>query len=333
MSKTPIFLPSPTLLNIGQFLDEDAEEKGCDQEQWLLAYAHTLQHMGEAANGRTLRPNRVQFTPQVSQLVDAFIDRTQVEWVEAKVILCWNEPLWEVPHQRDEGIFAEVIFCLDQLAKCFPTRWAWDELVFLPPPAEPHMPHQSGHLGYIRGHIVDLGWALTSLCFRITKPNREFICMVQGLLSEGSMLAYDSTTNGAKWIPMQGSASNLSPVEEASMQELRNIVPHDPSEVLQRMDHFEEQKGESGTQEAMELGYQPSSKGDEGSDSLDSPHSPRCTMQHSCLRHCCQSSVSWMDQCPSESDDQHVPGGARDTSHETTDKSEGEEQLTQPDSL
>ena len=98
----------------------------------------------------------MRFTPQVSQLVHAFIDGTQAELVEAEVILCWNEPPQEVPHQRDEGIFAEVISHLDQLAKRLPTRRAWDELVFPPPPAEPHMPHWSGHLGYIRGHMVDL---------------------------------------------------------------------------------------------------------------------------------------------------------------------------------
>ena len=126
VSKTPICLPSPTVLNIGQFLDEDTEEKGWDQQQWLLAYAHALQHVGEAADGRTWRPNRVRFTPQVSQLVNAFIDGTRLELVEAEVILCWNEPPQKVPCQRDEGVFAEVISHLDQLAKSLPTRRAWD---------------------------------------------------------------------------------------------------------------------------------------------------------------------------------------------------------------
>ena len=55
VSKTPICLPSLTVLNIGQFLDEDMEEKGWDQPQWL--WACTLQHIGEAADGRTWRPN------------------------------------------------------------------------------------------------------------------------------------------------------------------------------------------------------------------------------------------------------------------------------------
>ena len=88
------------------------------------------------------------------------------------------------------------------------------------------------------------------------------------------MLAYDPTTNGTEWIPMQGSAGDLSLAEEASMQELSNIVPRDPSEVPQRMDHFGEQRGESGMEEAMELGYQPGSEGEADSNSMDSPHSP-----------------------------------------------------------
>ena len=54
--------PSPTVLNIGQFLDEDAEEQGWDQSHWLLVYALAFQHVGEAADGRTWRPNGKHFS-------------------------------------------------------------------------------------------------------------------------------------------------------------------------------------------------------------------------------------------------------------------------------
>ena len=66
------------------------------------------------------------------------------------------------------------------------------------------------------------------------------------------MLAYNLATNRAEWIPMQGSGGDLSPAEEASVRELSNIVLHDPSEVPQRMDHFQEQRGESGAEEAVQ---------------------------------------------------------------------------------
>ena len=94
---------------------------------------------------------------------------------------------------------------------------------------------------------------------------------------------------------MQGSASNLSQMEEASTQELSNIVPHDSPEVMWKMDHFGEQRGEGSTEEAtaetlpegelaeeaMELGYQPGSEGEVDSNSTDSPHSPGHAMQYS----------------------------------------------------
>ena len=83
----------------------------------------------------------------------------------------------------------------------------------------------------------------------------------------------------------------------------------------------------------MELGYQPGSKGEADSNSMDSQHSPGHAMQCSSSRCCHQSSVNWADQCPSECEDQHVPGGAGDASHKMTEESGGEEQPTQPASL
>ena len=51
VSTMPLCPPSPTMLNIGQFL-EGCPREG-DRTPWLLAYAHALQHMGEAGEGRT----------------------------------------------------------------------------------------------------------------------------------------------------------------------------------------------------------------------------------------------------------------------------------------
>ena len=60
------------------------------------------------------------------------------------------------------------------------------------------------------------------------------------------MLAYDLTSNEAEWIPVQGMASDLSQVEEASAKELSNMVPHDTIEGVQRLDRFREQRSKSG---------------------------------------------------------------------------------------
>ena len=94
-------------------------------------------------------------------------------------------------------------------------------------------------------------------------------------------------------------------------------VEEDAAETLRKEELMEE---------AMDLGYQPGSKGEEDSNSTDSPHSPRHALYHSSLRHHCQGSVNWVDQCPSKGKDQHVSKGAKDASHEATEESEREEQ-------
>ena len=136
VSNTPICPPAPTVLNRGQFLNECPKEG--DRMPWLLAYACMLKNMGEAADGRMWWPSGVCFIPQISLLVDVFIQETGAELVEADIASCWGQPLEEVPSQKDEGPFTEVISCLDELAQHVPTRKAWDELIFLPPPSEPH---------------------------------------------------------------------------------------------------------------------------------------------------------------------------------------------------
>ena len=81
------------------------------------------------------------------------------------------------------------------------------------------------------------------------------------------------------------------------------------------------------------MGYQPGSNGGEDSDSMDGPHSPGHAEHHPSSRCCHQSSVSWMDQCPSKGKDQHMPEDATDTSCKATEESEGEEQSTPLTSL
>ena len=80
VATTNFCLPAPTMLNIGQFQDEELKEG--DRMPWLLAYAHALQHVGEAAEGRMWCPIGMHFTPEVSPLVDAFIEEMGTELTE-----------------------------------------------------------------------------------------------------------------------------------------------------------------------------------------------------------------------------------------------------------
>ena len=77
VATTNFGLPAPTMLNIGQFLD--GKQKEGDHTPWLLAYAHTLQCVGEVTEGRMWHPIGMHFTPQVSTLVDAFIEEMGTE--------------------------------------------------------------------------------------------------------------------------------------------------------------------------------------------------------------------------------------------------------------
>ena len=236
VATTNFCLPTPTMLNIGQFLDEEPEEG--DHMPWLLAYACTLQCMGEATEGRMWHPMGMHFTLQVSLLVDAFIEEMGVELTELRITSCWGQLAAEVPLQKQDGFFADVIAYLDDLAQCMPTWKAWDELVFLAPLTEPSVPCKSNHLGYIFGRTVDLGGAMSPLRFHITESSSEFVGVVRGLLFKGNVLAYDLASNGAEWILVWGTINNLSPAEDSSAWELSNITLPDSPKDIPQMDQF-----------------------------------------------------------------------------------------------
>ena len=83
VSESSICPPRPTILNIRQLLNEDLIGHGWSQQQWLLAYAHVLQCMGKAADGRTWRPNGKGFTPQISMLMETCkeeLDDEETSW-------------------------------------------------------------------------------------------------------------------------------------------------------------------------------------------------------------------------------------------------------------
>ena len=189
------------MLSIGQFLDEDMKEGDC--MPWLLAYTCALQHMGEATEERTWYPIGMHFTLQVSLFVDTFIEEMGAELTELGITSCWGQP--------------------------FPA-----------PLTEPSMPHRSNHLGYILGCMVDLGGALPPLRFCVTEPSGEYVGVACSLLFEGNILMYDPAFNGMEWIPVQGTANSLSPMEDSSAQELSNITLLNSPEDIPQMDQFGE---------------------------------------------------------------------------------------------
>ena len=79
--------PVPTILNIGQFL-EDSGSHMWMQQQWLLAYAHALQHIAEATTGHCWLNKVSKPSVQITDLVKAFMDVTEVQHLAASVTCC-----------------------------------------------------------------------------------------------------------------------------------------------------------------------------------------------------------------------------------------------------
>ena len=145
-------------------------------QEWLLAYARALQHVGEAAYARSWCSNGDNYTPQVSLLVDAFLEVTDARLIEADIIDCWNTCEGDVPQQCDTGCFTEVVSYLAKLTTRTPTRDTWDALVF-PVPMEGEDPrHQSLILDYVPGQPVNLEKLLLPLQFQVKYESGELIC-------------------------------------------------------------------------------------------------------------------------------------------------------------
>ena len=104
------------------------------------------------------------------------------------------------------------------------------------------MPCQTEHIGYIQGHIVELGLTMPPSQFCVGNPIVEFIRFARGLLFEGNVLAYDHSTKEVEWIPMCGTISDLSRAKEVSALMLCNMVLHIPDEGAERLDRFGEHR-------------------------------------------------------------------------------------------
>ena len=139
-------------------------------QEWLLAYTHTLQCVGEVAHGRLWHGNGDNCTSQVSLLVDTFLEETSVQLVEADIIGCWD-----VLQQSYTGCFMDVMSYLDELVMCLPTRHTWETLVFAVPVVREDTRCQSLQLDYVPGQPVNLGETLPPLWFCMKTASGELI--------------------------------------------------------------------------------------------------------------------------------------------------------------
>ena len=122
--------PTPSALNIGQFITDEEAEGVVGEPHWFVAYSHTLQRVGEAACGRKWELRREALEIKASPLVCAFWHETDMDLTMASVKLCWEPVPRTLYHQRENGPTAHIISYLDELAVCVPTLEAWDQMVW-----------------------------------------------------------------------------------------------------------------------------------------------------------------------------------------------------------
>ena len=79
--------PTPTALNIGQFMTKEEVSEGVDEPLWFVAYSRTLQRVGEAAQRQKWEwPVGKAPEVRVSLLVHAFWEETGINFTTSCII-------------------------------------------------------------------------------------------------------------------------------------------------------------------------------------------------------------------------------------------------------
>ena len=205
--------PTPTALNIRQFMTKEEVAEGVGEPHWFVAYSHALQQVGEAAHGWKWEwPTGETLEVRVSLLVHAF-------WKETGADLT----------------VAHVITFMDELAIWVPSLGAWDQFIWLTAASIPWTLTEAEPYGYCCGQTVDLRPVMLTAQFRVMDEAGTYLCMARALVFEGSILAYNPTKNEVEWVAACGLTNDLTWAEERSAMALANYVPCIPQEVVQIM--------------------------------------------------------------------------------------------------
>ena len=80
--------PTPSILNIGQFLTDEEAEEGVGEPHWFVAYSRMLHSVGEAAHGRKWEAQRDALKIKASLLVHAFWCNTDIDLIMVSIKCC-----------------------------------------------------------------------------------------------------------------------------------------------------------------------------------------------------------------------------------------------------
>ena len=185
-----------------------------------------LQRVREALHGQWWQwPKGKAGEVKVSPLVRVLWEETGIELTTSCTRLCWEPPPRGVFRKRERGAISHMITFIDDLAVRVPTLDAWDQFIWLPSVAMPWAATEVEQYGYHHWNTMDLGVVMPVMEFRVTDKEGAYLCVAQGLIFEGSILAYNAARDEAEWVPTHGVASDLSWAEERTAVALVNFVP------------------------------------------------------------------------------------------------------------
>ena len=224
--------PTPTVLNIGQFMTRDEVQRDVDNLLWFEAYSRALLRVGKAVcSWQWQWPKGKARKVAVSPLVRVFWEETGVELTASCTRLCWELPPRGVFRRRKRGAISHGITFLDDMAVHVPMLNTWVQFVWLLSAAVPWAATEVEQYGYHRRNAVDLGMVRLAMEFWVTDGEGPYLCVTWALIFEGSVLAYNPARDEVEWVPTHGVTNNLSWVEERMVVTLVNFVPCIPQEV------------------------------------------------------------------------------------------------------
>ena len=160
--------PTPTVLNIGQFMTEEELAEGVGGKHWFVAYSHALQQVGEAAHRQKwVWPTREALEVKVFPLVCTFWEETSADLTMVCIKLCWEPAPRAIYCKREDSPIAHVITFLDELVVWVPSLDTWDQLVWPPMAAIPWALTEAELYGYCCGQAVDLSPVMPVAQFQV----------------------------------------------------------------------------------------------------------------------------------------------------------------------
>ena len=185
--------PAPTNMEIRQWLPLNQDQEGEKQDLWTEAYVCSLQHIVEAATGRSWTSEGEGMVP--------FLAATGRHVCPHSIRKCWLPKHSIIPKEPIDEIRVIVMQKLDMITMWKLSYTAWDIFAY---PDSNKSNWKEDCLSYSPGVTIDLGTRMLGIWLALHDTAGKYQGIARVLKFEGHMLAYDPN----KWCrvdPNEGS--------------------------------------------------------------------------------------------------------------------------------